>query len=68
MLHETPYSLNTRDGAGTNAAALAFLAQWYATPDETPPAYWDELETLIAAHPIDFGRGPRHRNDTSKIS
>jgi transcriptional regulator with XRE-family HTH domain len=39
----------------TNTAALALLAQWYATPEDTPPAYWDELEAAIEAHPIQFG-------------
>jgi transcriptional regulator with XRE-family HTH domain len=39
----------------TNTAALALLEQWYATPEDTPPAYWDELEAAIEAHPLQFG-------------
>jgi hypothetical protein len=38
-----------------NAAAIAWVEQWYATPDEQPPGYWDEFEELLKAHPIDFG-------------
>ena len=38
-----------------NAAAIAWVEQWYATPDAQPPGYWDEFEELLKAHPIDFG-------------
>ena len=38
-----------------NAAAMAWVEQWYATPDEQPLGYWDEFEALLKAHPIDFG-------------
>lgn len=38
-----------------NAAAIAWVEQWYATPDDQPPGYWDEFEELLKAHPIDFG-------------
>lgn len=38
-----------------NAAALACIEQWYATPDDKPPGYWDALEADIAAHPFPFG-------------
>lgn len=38
-----------------NAAAIAWVEQWYATPDDQPPEYWDELEEEIERHPINFG-------------
>jgi hypothetical protein len=38
-----------------NAAAIAWVEQWYATPDDQPPGYWDKFEELLKAHPIDFG-------------
>jgi uncharacterized phage-associated protein len=38
-----------------NAAAIAWVEQWYATPDDQPPGYWDEFEELLKANPIDFG-------------
>jgi len=38
-----------------NAAAIAWVEQWYATPDDQPPEYWDELEEEIKRHPINFG-------------
>jgi transcriptional regulator with XRE-family HTH domain len=44
-----------RHHATKNTAALALLEQWYATPDDTPPGYWDDLEAEIQAHPIQFG-------------
>jgi transcriptional regulator with XRE-family HTH domain len=37
-----------------NSTALALLAQWYATPDDQPPGYWDDLEDAIMSHPIQF--------------
>ena len=38
-----------------NAAAIAWVEQWYATPDDQPPGYWDELEAEMKRHPIHFG-------------
>jgi uncharacterized phage-associated protein len=38
-----------------NATAIAWVEQWYATPDDQPSGYWDEFEELLKAHPIDFG-------------
>jgi uncharacterized phage-associated protein len=38
-----------------NAAAIAWVEQWYATPDDQPPHYWDELEELLKTSPITFG-------------
>jgi uncharacterized phage-associated protein len=38
-----------------NAAAIAWVEQWYATPDDQPPGYWEEFEELLKTHPIDFG-------------
>ena len=38
-----------------NAAAIAWVEQWYATPDDQLPGYWDAFEELLKAHPIDFG-------------
>lgn len=35
--------------------ALAVLEQWYATPDDKPPGYWDALLEEIEAHPLHFG-------------
>jgi hypothetical protein len=32
-----------REDAPDNTAALALLDEWYATPDDRPPGYWDEL-------------------------
>jgi len=43
-----------RDGNTQNATALAFLAQWYAIPDDTPLGYWDEFEALLNAHPMQW--------------
>jgi hypothetical protein len=43
------------EAAEKNAAAIAWVEQWYATPDDQPPGYWDEFEELLKAHPIDFG-------------
>jgi hypothetical protein len=31
------------------------LEQWYATPDDKPPGYWDDLLQEIEAHPLHFG-------------
>jgi hypothetical protein len=39
----------------TNAAAIAWVEQWYATPDDQPPGYWDEFEELLKTNPITFG-------------
>jgi uncharacterized phage-associated protein len=39
---------------GKNAAAIVLLEQWYATPDDKPPAYWDDLLQEIEAHPLHF--------------
>ena len=38
-----------------NSAALALLEQWYATPDDKPPGYWDNLLEEIESHPLHFG-------------
>jgi hypothetical protein len=38
-----------------NAAALALLDAWYATPDDRPSGYWDELEAWLKAHRLAFG-------------
>jgi uncharacterized phage-associated protein len=38
-----------------NAAAIAWVEQWYATPDDQPPGYWDEFEELLKTNPITFG-------------
>jgi uncharacterized phage-associated protein len=43
------------ESASKNAAAIAWVEQWYATPDNQPPGFWDEFEELLKAHPIDFG-------------
>lgn len=31
------------DPAQKNAAAIMLLDEWYATPDDRLPGYWDEL-------------------------
>jgi len=38
-----------------NAAAIAWVEQWYATPDDQPSGYWEEFEEFLKDHPIDFG-------------
>jgi Antitoxin SocA-like, Panacea domain len=38
-----------------NAAAIAWVQQWYATPDAQPPGFWEEFEEVLKANPIDFG-------------
>ncbi len=40
---------------GENVEAIALLEQWYATPDNKPPGYWDDLLEEIEAHPLHFG-------------
>ena len=40
---------------GENAEAIALLEQWYATPDDKPPGYWDDLLQEIEAYPLRFG-------------
>ena len=40
---------------GENSEAIALLEQWYATPDDKPPGYWDDLLQEIEAHPLRFG-------------
>jgi hypothetical protein len=41
--------------AHKNAAAMAWLEQWYATPDAQPPGYWDALEEFLQTHPFTWG-------------
>jgi uncharacterized phage-associated protein len=53
-LHLTPEQHRTEQDGG-NAAALALLEQWYATPDDKPPGYWDDLLAEIETHPLHFG-------------
>jgi uncharacterized phage-associated protein len=48
-------SKQSPEAAEKNAAAIAWVEQWYATPDDQPPGYWDEFEELLKAHSIDFG-------------
>ncbi len=31
------------------------LEQWYATLDDKPPGYWDDLLEEIETHPLHFG-------------
>jgi uncharacterized phage-associated protein len=38
-----------------NMEAIALLEQWYATPDDKPPGYWDDLLGEIESHPLQFG-------------
>ena len=40
---------------GENSEAIALLEQWYATPDDKPPGYWDDLLQEIEAYPLRFG-------------
>jgi hypothetical protein len=35
-----------------NTDAIRWLDAWYATPDDRPPGYWDELRAALAAHPL----------------
>lgn len=37
-----------------NAEAIALLDQWYATPDDKPPGYWDDLLEEIETHRLHF--------------
>lgn len=37
-----------------NAAAIALLDEWYATPDDRPPGYWDELIKDIETNRLHF--------------
>jgi uncharacterized phage-associated protein len=46
---------SSAESENKNAAAIAWVEQWYTTPDEQLSAYWDEFEELLKAHPIDFG-------------
>jgi uncharacterized phage-associated protein len=43
-----------KDPAKKNAAAIALLDEWYATPDDRPPGYWDELIKDIEANRLRF--------------
>jgi len=52
QLAPTPH--RTKDD-GKNMAALELLEQWYATPDDKPPGYWDDLLAEIETHPLHFG-------------
>ena len=36
------------------AAAIAWVEQWYATPDEQPPGYWDAFEALLEVNPVSW--------------
>jgi hypothetical protein len=42
------------NAAQKNAAAIALLDEWYATPDDRPPGYWDELIKDIEANRLHF--------------
>jgi uncharacterized phage-associated protein len=53
-LNLTPEKQNTGKD-GENSEAIALLEQWYATPDDKPPGYWDDLLQEIEAHPLHFG-------------
>jgi uncharacterized phage-associated protein len=37
-----------------NAEAIALLDQWYATPDDKPPGYWDDLLQEIETNRLHF--------------
>jgi uncharacterized phage-associated protein len=37
-----------------NAAAIALLDEWYATPDDRPPGYWEEFIKEIEANRLRF--------------
>ena len=39
---------------GENAKAIALLDEWYATPDDRPPGYWDELMKDIETNRLRF--------------
>jgi hypothetical protein len=53
-LNRTPEKQNTEKD-GENLASIALLEQWYATPDDKPPGYWDDLLQEIETHPLHFG-------------
>ena len=53
-LRLTP-GISSIENENKNAAAIAWVENWYATPDDQSPGYWDELEELLKAHPIHFG-------------
>jgi uncharacterized phage-associated protein len=38
-----------------NQEAIALLDEWYATPDDKPPGYWDDLLAEIEATPFQLG-------------
>ena len=38
-----------------NIEAIALLDEWYATPDDKPSDYWDDLLKEIETHPLQFG-------------
>jgi uncharacterized phage-associated protein len=40
---------------GENTEAIALLEEWYATPDDKPPGYWDDLLEEIETNPLHFG-------------
>jgi uncharacterized phage-associated protein len=42
------------DPVQKNAAAIALLDEWYATPDDRPPGYWDELIKDIEINRLRF--------------
>ena len=53
-LRLTPGKQSTEED-GKNVESLALLEQWYATPDDKPPGYWDDLLEEIETHPLHFG-------------
>ncbi len=50
----TPAKQSTEND-GENVESIALLEQWYATPDDKPPGYWDDLLKEIETHPLHFG-------------
>jgi hypothetical protein len=44
----------TEDATEKNAAAIALLDEWYATPDDRPPGYWDARLHEIETHRLHF--------------
>lgn len=47
-------STRLEDPAEKNTAAMALLDAWYATPDDRPPGYWDDLRKEIETHRLRF--------------
>lgn len=48
------------EGDGLNSALpmphplQTWLAEWYATPNERDPAWWEEFEADLSAHRVNF--------------